>query len=170
MFLKYYLLQKLSNIFQIFSHIVFKTKIPEYHHNEWQISTKYDFSDSVLKTEKEIKKNIQYVEKYNGNDRRSNSVKGTYHSPEKRKKISSTLTKHYSDPSNRKKMQDISIKIGATIPVKIEGKKFCSLSEASKHLKLCIGTIKRRCESLDWYTWNYIDKDSIKRSKRKALC
>jgi len=170
MFVYYYVSQKLSDIFQLFSHIVFKTKIPEYRHSEWQISTKSDFSDNVLKTEKEIKNNTQYVEKYNGSDRRSNSVKGTYHSPEKRKKISSTLVKHYSDPSNRKKMQDISIKIGATIPVKIGKKKFCSLSEASRHLKLCIGTIKRRCESLDWYSWNYVDEDSIKKPKKKALC
>lgn len=96
----------------------------------------------------------------------SESLKGTTHSPEKRKKLSSALVDYYSDPTNRKKAQDNSVKLGLTIPVKIEGVEYCSLTEASSKLKVSIRTVKNRCGSDNWYGWKFVDRDKIVRTKK----
>lgn len=96
----------------------------------------------------------------------SESLKGTTHSPEKRKKLSSALVNYYSDPTNRKKAQDNSVELGLTIPVKIEGVEYCSLTEASIKLKVSIRTVKNRCGSDNWYGWKFVDRDKIVRIKK----
>lgn len=93
-------------------------------------------------------------------------LNGKTMSEERRKKISQ-IHKGKIISNETKTLMSVNIRNGLykkslTIRVEIEGVCYRSLCDAGRAHNITPATVKHRCKSLNFYGWEFIDKDSVK--------
>lgn len=133
-------------------------------HNDYSISNNY--YKNINSTEKTP------IQAQPSNISKEKRVKRVHHgfvnkrTPEHRSNISIAGIKYYSDAKNRKKARDSAIKSGLNISVKVKGVVYETMTDAAKAHNIVISTVRHRCESDNWYSWEFVDKDKVTKKKK----